>query len=464
MTADPAFAPIHELAGEIAADRLSPVDLVEASLARIERLDGRLHAFTEVYAREARLAAEAAERMIRAGASLGPLHGMPLVVKDLFDIEGRVAAGGSKAWAARVSPVTATVVRRLRAAGMIVLGKTHTVEFAYGGWGTNAHMGTPQNPWDMDVHRVPGGSSSGTGVAVAAGYAPAGLGTDTGGSVRLPASFCGVVGLKTTVGRVSTFGVLPLSHTLDTVGPLTRSVEDAALLFEAMQGPDHADPRTMARPIADTLPTLGHGVQGMRLGALPPLERRAIDPEVLAAYDRSLQVLSSLGAEIVEMDLDMPLTAYRDIAGTIIGAEAYAVLSETVDRDDLPLDPHVRARVRAGATVSAKDYLSALAARDRAKAAFAEAMDGLHAFLTPTTSTAAIPVAAVDEATTPADLTRLGNLLDLCGLALPDGRTAAGLPTSLLINGRGFDEATVLRIGWAYEQATDWHREVPPGL
>src|SRR3954453_8693772 len=213
---DPCYLPAHVLAAEIAARRLSPVDVVEAMLARIAAHDAKLHAFIDVYADDARLAAEAADKAIRSGHSVGPLHGVPIALKDLIDLEGRVTTGGSMAWRDRRSPATATLARKLIAAGMIVLGKTHTVEFAMGGWGTNEHLGTPWNPWDLETPRTPGGSSSGTGVAVAARMAPWGIGTDTGGSVRLPASWCGLSGLKTTVGRISTYGIIPLSSTFDT--------------------------------------------------------------------------------------------------------------------------------------------------------------------------------------------------------------------------------------------------------
>src|ERR1700747_1900872 len=242
---DPLLLPAHVMSDEIRARRLSPVDLVEAALKRIEAADRKLRAFVEVYDKEARLAAEAADKAIRSGHRIGPLHGIPIALKDLIEIEGRVTTGGSPVWRQRRSAFTATLAQRLIAAGLIVIGKTHTVEFAMGGWGTNQHRGTPWNPWDPEVARTPGGSSSGSGVAVAAGFAPWAIGTDTGGSVRLPASWCGLSGLKTTIGRISTFGVLPLSTTLDTLGPMCRSVEDAALLYSAMPSADPNDPRTL---------------------------------------------------------------------------------------------------------------------------------------------------------------------------------------------------------------------------
>src|SRR3981189_1447896 len=199
---DPSFLPAHRLAAEIAARRLSPVDIVEALLSRIEAQNPKLHAFIDVYAGDARLAAEAADKAIRSGHAVGPLHGVPIALKDLIDLEGRVTTGGSMVWRERRSAVTATLARKLIAAGLIVLGKTHTVEFAMGGWGTNQHLGTPWNPWDLAVPRTPGGSSSGSGVAVAAGLAPWAIGTDTGGSVRLPPPFFGLTGLKMRGGGV----------------------------------------------------------------------------------------------------------------------------------------------------------------------------------------------------------------------------------------------------------------------
>jgi aspartyl-tRNA(Asn)/glutamyl-tRNA(Gln) amidotransferase subunit A len=464
MTDDPAFLPVHELAAQIAARRLSPVEVVDACLARIETRDSKLHAFTEVYAEEARLAAEAAHKAIRAGHAVGPLHGVPIAIKDLVEIAGRITAGGAAIWRERRSVVTATLVQRLIAAGMIVIGKTHTVEFAYGGWGTNKSMGTPWNPWDPEIARVPGGSSSGSGVAVAAGLVPWAIGTDTGGSVRLPSSFCGLSGLKTTVGRVSTYGVLPLSPSLDTPGPMAHSVEDAALLYEVMQGPDPRDPKTLACPAGAPLSDLKRGARGLRLARMPDSECAGVAPEVLAAYDESLRQLEQLGAEIVEVKLPC---GFDDVAvsnGRIMSAESYAILAETVDDERLALDPDVRSRVTAGRSISSRDYLQALQRRTDVKAAYAEAMQGIDALLTPTTRTAAIPLDNVDQAVTPAHFTRLANFLDLCALSIPNGFTSEGLPTALQINGRGYDEGLILRIGFAYQQATDWHKRRPAWL
>jgi aspartyl-tRNA(Asn)/glutamyl-tRNA(Gln) amidotransferase subunit A len=450
------------LSSEIGAGRLSPVDLVDTLLDRIKADDPKLRAFVEVYAEDARLAAEAADKAIRSGHAIGPLHGIPIALKDLIEIEGRVTTGGSQVWRERHSKVTATLARRLIAAGLIVLGKTHTVEFAMGGWGTNQHRGTPWNPWDPLVARTPGGSSSGSGVAVAAGFAPWAIGTDTGGSVRLPAAWCGLTGLKTTIGRVSTYGILPLCPTLDTPGPMARSVEDAGLLYQVMQGPDPLDPRTRGIEPSDPMPTLGCGVRGLRLARMPQTEREGVDGEVLAAYDAALDQLARLGAEIVTIDLPCRFVDYTALTGRIIGAEGYFLLGDLIDDMSLPIDPAVRPRIAVGKGISARDYLAALHDREEAKRKFASALAGVDALLTPTTRTAAIPLEEVDQASTPAHFTRFVNFLDLCALAVPDGFTRSGLPLSLQIACRGHDEAMALRIGWAYQQATDWHERQPP--
>jgi aspartyl-tRNA(Asn)/glutamyl-tRNA(Gln) amidotransferase subunit A len=461
---DPALLPAHVLSAEIGARRLSPVDLVDALLARIGAADGKLHAFVEVYTEGARVAAEAADKAIRSGHAIGPLHGIPIALKDLIEIEGRVTTGGSQVWRDRRSACTATLAQRLIAAGLIVIGKTHTVEFAMGGWGTNQHRGTPWNPWDPAVARTPGGSSSGSGVAVAAGFAPWAIGTDTGGSVRLPASWCGLTGLKTTIGRVSTYGILPLSPTLDTPGPMARSVVDAALLYQVMQGPDPLDPRTLGIAPSDPMPSLKRGVRGLRLARMPAVERDGVASDVLAAYDAALDTLARLGAEIVAVPLPRRFADFTDLTGRIIGAEGYFLVGDLVDDMSLPIDDAVRPRIGSGRGVSARDYLRALREREEAKQEFAAALGEIDALLTPTTLTAAIPLDMVDQASTPAHFTRFVNALDLCALALPVGFNAAGLPLSLQIICRGYDEATALRIGWAYQQATDWHERWPPGI
>jgi len=460
-TIDPVWATVAELSRAFQARTVSPVDVVDALLARIRRRS-ELGPFIALYEADARLAAEAADKAIRAGHRIGPLHGVPIALKDLVDLEGRITTGGSKVWEKRVSPVTATLAERAIAAGMIVLGKTHTVEFAMGSWGTNTHMGTPRNPWDLTVHRTPGGSSSGSGVAVAAGLAPVGIGTDTGGSVRVPAAWNGIVGLKVTAGRISTFGVLPLSFTLDTPGPLARSVEDAALIYRALGGPDPRDPQTLAWTPVDPFPSLKRGVAGLRLAILPDVERHGVDKEVLVAYDAAVDTLAKLGARIVRVALPHRLSDYAAATGRIIGAEGYRFVGHLVDDEKQPTDPHVRPRIQLGRTISARDYIVTLHEREAHKHAFATALADVDALLTPTTLTAAIPIDKVDQGGTAAHFTRPGNYLGLCGVAVPNGFTAERMPTSLQILCHAGAEATALRIAWDYEQATGFTARRPP--
>ncbi|HKA42590.1 MAG TPA: amidase [Burkholderiales bacterium] len=462
-TAALAYAPIHVMADSLRAGTWSASQLVDCYLQRIGCHDEKLHAFAEIYEKEARIAGELADRAIRAGQRLGPLHGIPIAFKDLLDIEGRPTRGGSLFWRERVSPVTATVVQRLSAAGMITLGKTHMVEFAFGAWGTNATMGTPWNPWDPQTPRAPGGSSSGSGVAVAAGLAPAAIGSDTGGSVRIPAALCGIVGLKTTVGRVSNHGALMLSATLDTLGPMTRDVEDAALLFAAMHGPDRNDPQTLAHPPVDALADLKSGVAGLRLAVLSEAELGEIDPEVARAFVLALEVMRGLGARVETLSLPLSYRRLADLTGKIIAAEGYALHREWIDRDDAPFDVHVRDRIRWGKTLSAADYIGLMTERERLQREVAWALRDLDALLLPTTPLPAVALAEIDQGKSPMSLlTRPVNLLGLCALALPCGFTAGGLPISLQIVGSGYEEARILRIGWAFENATDWHNRRPP--
>jgi aspartyl-tRNA(Asn)/glutamyl-tRNA(Gln) amidotransferase subunit A len=282
--------------------------------------------------------------------------------------------------------------------------------------------------------------------------------------VRLPASWCGLSGLKTTIGRVSTYGIMPLAPTLDTPGPMARSVIDAALLYDVMQGPDPLDPSTRGIPPHDPMPMLKRGVRGLRLGRIPDAERAGVASDVLAAYDAALDALARLGAEIVTVALPRRFTDFTELTGRIIGAEGYFLVGDLVDDMSLPIDDAVRPRIGAGRGISARDYLRALRERDEVKREFAAALAEVDALLMPTTQTAAIPLDQVDQAATPAHFTRFVNALELCALALPNGFTAAGLPLSLQIVCRGYDEATALRIGWAYQQATDWHERRPPGI
>ena len=457
---DPCLLSAHELSQAIASRRLSPVDAVEAHLARIAKVDPRLHAYLAVHGEEARAAAVKAHEAIRSGRSLGPFHGVPIAVKDIIDIEGHVTTGGSASRLDHVAKTTATIVRHALAQGMIVLGKTHTVEFACGAWGTNQHMGTPWNPWDLMVARVPGGSSSGSGVAVAARMAPWALGTDTGCSVRQPAAWCGITGLKATIGRLSTHGILPLSPTLDTPGTLARTVRDAAALYHLLQGPDPLDPLTQRHPPEDPMPSIDAGVRGLKLARLPKSERAGVQDEVLEAFDRSLEALAKLGAAIVDIDLPFRLGDFTNMT-SITNAEGYLVNKATMDDPATKVDEVVRRRLLGGAKIPAHEYLATMRLREELKRQWSGAMEGIDAFLTPSTETAAFALTEIDYDAAPVRFARWVNILDLCALVVPNGFTRGGLPTSLQVVGRGYAEAMVLRVGQAYQAATQWHGRMP---
>jgi aspartyl-tRNA(Asn)/glutamyl-tRNA(Gln) amidotransferase subunit A len=434
LLADLPFQSLGELSRRLDNGETTSVAIVQACLANIDAQDAKLHAFIDVYRDDAMRMAEAADLERAAGFVRGPLHGLPIAIKDLFHLEGRQTTAGSKSWLGRLSAATAACVKRLLDAGMIPLGKTHMVEFAYGTWGTNRPMGTPWNPCDPDVHRVAGGSSSGSAVAVAAGMAPAALGTDTGGSVRIPAALCGLVGFKPTYGRIPLEGVVPLSRSLDSVGPIARTVGDATLLIAAMAGEPVVEPRP-----PDSL-------EGLRLTALaheqfPPF----IEPAIVAAYDDAIRALRELRArvDVEPIPYDFPALGARN--GRIIGIEGYAEHRSVIDDERADVDPGVRARMLLGKAASAADYLDALAERGPAIASFAAWMRGRDALLTPMLPITARAVDDVDETTYPlATWSRAVNYLGGCAIATP--RPAASLPVSVQVVGAANRDATIARI------------------
>jgi aspartyl-tRNA(Asn)/glutamyl-tRNA(Gln) amidotransferase subunit A len=447
------FISLAELSEAYRTGAARPSQVIEAHIDRIGCLDPKIGAYQVVYADEARSAAEAADRAIASGHRIGPFHGIPFGLKDICDLEGRVTTGGSMAMKDRISAATGTLARRLIAAGGIVLGKTRTVECAFGGWGTNQRMGTPWNPWDLKTHRIPGGSSAGSAAALAAGMAVCAVGTDTGGSVRLPAAFCGLTGLKVTEGRLPTDGILPLSHTLDTPGPLARSVLDTILMFEVMDGREGWAMDLDRAAGAGLYAVLSQCVDGLRLGALDDHERAACSAEVLAAYDAALETLRGLGAVV---EIFTPPRRYADITeanGKLISAEAYAHHGSMYSDPNNPMDEDVRPRILAGRGVTAADYIHILQDRRVAQAAYYETMRDFNAVLTPTVTATAPAIAEVDQSVSPGHFTRPFNYLGMCGLALPTRLTPDGLPTSLQIAVRGGEEAMALRIGAALELA-----------
>ena len=465
MSVDLPFHSLADLSGRLARGETTSRALVEACLARIDAVDGRLHAFVDVYRDDARALADAADLERRAGAARGPLHGLPVALKDLFEIAGRQTTAGSKSWLGRTSDYTATAVEKLVAAGMIPLGKTHMVEFAFGGWGTNPLMGAPWNPWDQATHRVAGGSSSGSAVAVAAGMVPAAIGSDTGGSVRIPASLCGLTGLKTTYGLVSLHGAVPLSTSLDTIGPLAHTAEDVALLTAALAGPDSADPPTLAAPRVDFGDALARApdVRGLAIACLAPEQFPAyIDDEVVRARHEAVDVLRALGAQVADVRAPIDFDDIAARVGRLLACEAYAYHRAYIEDATLPIDPWVRRRTLGGKGVAAADYIGELAAMRRAQAAFAAWMRGYDALLTPTLPITALPVADVDEATAPlAAFTRAVNYLGGCALSLPAGFSAAGLPIGVQVVGAPYSEPMLVRIGRGFQDETDWHLRRP---
>jgi aspartyl-tRNA(Asn)/glutamyl-tRNA(Gln) amidotransferase subunit A len=469
MHDDLPFQSLAELADLLAGGKTSSREIVEACLARIDALDGQLHAFVDVYRDDARAAADRADLERREGVVRGPLAGLPIALKDLLHLEGRQTTAGAKSWLGRVSDHTATAVERLIAAGMIPLGKTHMVEFAFGGWGRNQAMGAPWNPWDLRTHRIAGGSSSGSAVAVAAGLAPAAIGSDTGGSIRIPAALCGLTGLKPTYGLVSLYGAVPLSPTLDSIGPLARTVEDAALLTAAIAGRDPHDPVTLDAPPFDVGTSLSRKVNGATSLAGLRITALARDcfpaytlPDVTRAYDDAIATLRGLGASVDEAMVPLDFDEIMLKNGQIIAAEAYAIHRAYIEGERLDVDPWVKKRILAGKSIGAADYIDDIAARRRAGASFAEWMRDRDALLSPTVPITALPLAAVDENTIPlATWTRAANYLGVCALSLPAGFSADGLPIGVQVMGARFAETTLIRIGRAFQKATDWHRRRP---
>jgi aspartyl-tRNA(Asn)/glutamyl-tRNA(Gln) amidotransferase subunit A len=466
---DLVWSPLVELTRMIAAKTVSPVEVVEAYLDRIGKLDGTLKCFITVCGDQAREAARQAEAELMAGRPRGPLHGIPLGLKDLFNTAGLRTTGGSKILEASVPTEDATVVRRLRQAGAIVLGKLNMHEFAYGPEGLNAHYGQTRNPWDASAVRIPGGSSSGSGVAVAAGLVAGALGSDTGGSIRIPASLCGITGLKPTYGRVSRDGVLPLAWSMDHAGPMAHTAADCAVILGCLAGYDPADPTTSVLPVPDYTAALTGDIKGLRVGLLRKFFFEAAVPAVAHAVEAAVEVLKGLGA-IVE-DVELPSVMHVAPASfAIVAVEALAYHAEWLRTRAAEYQPDVRERLRLGAFVSGLQYVRAQQVRALVRREVDAALARRDVLLAPTTP---IPATALGEeqvslgdgvSDARSALIRLTRPFNFSGHpagSVPCGFTGAGLPLGMQIVGRPFDEATVLRVADAYQRATDWHRRRP---
>ncbi|MBV8822538.1 MAG: amidase [Ktedonobacteraceae bacterium] len=466
------YTSIQEIAEEIHSGVITPTELVLETLERIDTLDGEIQAFITVMREQALKDAEQAEHEMRTGLYRSQLHGMPIAIKDLIAVKGVRTTAGSRVLADHISQEEALVVELLRKAGAIIIGKTNTFEFAYG-----PYSPPTRNPWDYT--RTAGGSSGGSAAAVAAGMCPGAIGTDTGGSIRIPSACCGITGLKPTYGRVSCYGVIPLSWSLDHVGPLGRSAQDCAILFDAIAKYDPRDPNSVAGPpitpsrYTATLigGTEGRGplsLQGLKLGVPQEEFFTPLDPAVRSVWRAALHVLAEEGAEVLDIELTRPtMELYRTIQfpeATL----AHLQRGWLTERAEL-YGQVVYTRLLQGQKIPAIDYLRAQHERRIFSSSIRAVLQRVDAIVLPTLPVAAIPIEQIgqdieidgvcENATTALlRLTMPFNLAGLPALSCPCGFTIGGLPIGLQIAGKPFEEATVLRIAHAYQQLTDWHR------
>jgi aspartyl-tRNA(Asn)/glutamyl-tRNA(Gln) amidotransferase subunit A len=442
----------------------SPVDLTESCLQRIETFDEKLHSFITLTADLARAQARRAEQELGSGNDRGQLHGIPIAVKDLYMTKGIRTTCHSAVLENWVPDYDATAVVKLQAAGAIMLGKLGMHEFAFGGPSIDAPFPAVRNPWNP-AH-IPGGSSSGSGAALATGFCYGALGSDTGGSIRTPASHCGIVGLKPTYGRVSRYGVVPLSWSLDHAGPMARSVEDTAILLQAIAGYDPKDPASANTAAPNFSSALRQGIKGLRIG-VPRAgwfdENRGIAPETEAVFNETLKTLESLGAKLVDID-GKPFSFARKANQTILVCEAYAYHEKTLQMTPMKFGSSVRRRLLEGAFLSAADYLTAQRARsvlsEQIHANFAQ----VDVFAVPGAPRPPEAFAAIDpnEQNLRPNFTNSFNLAGLPAISVPCGFTEGNLPVGLQIVASPFEEALALQAAFAFEQATEWHRRRPP--
>ncbi len=462
QTGDLHHLPITEASRLIGRRDLSPVELTRAFLHRAELLDPQLNAFLLLTADRAMEQARAAEAEIAAGRRRGPLHGIPFALKDIFGTAGIRTTGHSRVCADTVPAEDAASVTRLHQAGGILLGKLATHEFAHGGPSFDLPWPPARNPWNTG--HFTGGSSSGSGAAVAAGLAPAALGSDTGGSIRLPAALCGVVGLKPTYGLVSRRGVIPNSFTFDHAGPLTWTVADCALVLAAIAGHDREDPASADRPVPDYPAALRADLRGLRIGVVRHFHETDIDthPEVVAAFEDALAVLRGLGAEITEVRL-RPAKQYSDVKITIAESELFSVHSAALRTRPGDFGEDFLGRVLGAAMISGADYMDAQRERRRMLAELDAVWQCCHALVTPTAPAAAPAFGQwrTESFWQKASFTTPFNVSGGPALSQCMGFGAGGLPLALQVAGRPFDDATVLRVAHAYECATAWRERRP---
>jgi aspartyl-tRNA(Asn)/glutamyl-tRNA(Gln) amidotransferase subunit A len=458
------FPTIAEASALIGKRELSPVELVESRLARIERFDGKLNSFIRVLREEALAAARSAEAEILAGRSRGPLHGIPIGLKDIYETKGVPTTGHSKVLINHVPQQDATSVRRLTDAGAIVLGKLATHEFAFGGPSFDLPWPPARNPWDLS--RFTGGSSSGTGAAVAAGLVLGGTGSDTGGSIRGPAAFCGLAGLKPSYGRISRAGILPLAFSLDHAGPMAWTAEDCAIMLQAMAGHDSADPASADRPVPDYRAALSGDVRGLRIGLIRHFYE-ADNPANEATRQgiaAAIKVFEDLGCSVLELHLS-PLADWAACGVLIMLAEGYAIHEATLRTRFTDYGEAFRDRMALAALITGGDYVQAVRRRRELAAELATAMADLHAVITAAAPSEAPAIEAVGKFAIfeRPMLTMPFNVTGTPAMSVCCGYTAAGLPLAFQLAGKPFDEATVLKLAHAYERATAW-RSIRPRL
>ncbi len=468
-TSDLAYLGIAEASDLIRSKMLSPVEYTQAQLTRIDQFDERLHAFIRTTPKRAMDAARAAETEIMAGRWRGPLHGVPFALKDIIDVADLPTTAHSKILIDNVAKEDSAVAARLTAAGGVLLGKLATHEFAIGGPSFDLPWPPAVNPWGSN--HFPGGSSSGSGVALAAGYVPAALGTDTGGSIRNPASLCAITGLKPTYGLVSRRGVFPLSYSLDHVGPMTRTVADNALMLQILAGHDAADPASADVGIPDYSAGLGQGVKGLRIAHVRHLYDgdETAHPAMIKAIDAAARLLREMGAAVEEIRLPS-FADYATCCRLIIRCEAYAIHRHWMQERPGDYGEICRWRMLDGAAVPAADYIDALRLRARLIGQTLDAMKGFDAALT---ASSLDPPMRIDDANAvqkayPRQVRQPFNVTGQPAIAIPAGFTqdADGhdLPLSIQIIGHPFQEAMVYRVAHAYEQATRWYERHPPGM
>ncbi len=467
MSTEPALLSLTEVAQAIAQKRISSREATQSCLNRIAQWQSPLNAFMAIDAHEALAAADDADASLAKGAVRGPLHGVPLAHKDMYYEAGKVVTCGSRIRRDFVATSTATALQRLKDAGPVRLGSLQMAEFAYGPTGHNAHYGPVHNPWGLD--HITGGSSSGSGAAVAARLTFAALGSDTGGSIRMPAHFCGVTGLKTTIGRVSRAGAMPLSQSLDTVGPLARTVVDCALLLGLMAGADANDPTAASGPLPDYMAATREPIKGLKIGVPTAFYVDDLDPEVARILDETMAVLKREGAEIVQVELpdQRQLTAACQL---VLAVEAATFHKRWLIERPQDYSPQVLMRLQNGLAIPGVSYLEAMRWRGPALAAHLAAVAGVDAVIAPVAPVAAPTIAESDVGNSPdaeaviqrlTRFTRPINYLGLPSLSIPSGFTKSGLPVGMQLVGRSFDEAMLLRIGAAFQRATDFHDRVP---